>query len=170
MPDPTSQVPQLGQLLQPVQALVQARLQAQRDRVAATGVRVRDKVGQYAIEAHPQLAAQLDLTQLTQPIDRVTIALEQAQTIDSAIARERDLEQLEQQLMGQVDTAAATLLAQQQLAGAEVTVTKPMVTVRLSQVAGKSILESSQDVDEYLERVKLAIVAEIAQGKRVRLE
>jgi hypothetical protein len=170
MPDPTSQVPQLGQLLQPVQALVQARLQAQRDRVAATGVRVRDKVGQYAIEAHPQLAAQLDLAQLTQPIDRVTIALEQAQTIDSAIARERDLEQLEQQLMAQVDTAAATLLTQQQLAGAEVTVTKPMVTVRLAQVAGKSILESSQDVDEYLERVKMAIVAEIAQGKRVRLE
>jgi hypothetical protein len=170
MPDPTSQVPQLGQLLQPVQALVQARLQAQRDRVAATGVRVRDKVGQYAIEAHPELAAQLDLAQLTQPIDRVTIALEQAQTIDSAIARERDLEQLEQQLMAQVDTAAAILLSQQQLAGAEVTVTKPMVTVRLSQVAGKSILESSQDVDEYLERVKMAIVAEIAQGKRVRLE
>jgi hypothetical protein len=170
MPDPTFQVPQLGQLLQPVQALVQARLQAQRDRVAATGVRVREKVGQYAIEAHPQLAAQLDLAQLTQPIDRVTIALEQAQTIDSAIARERDLEQLEQQLMAQVDTAAATLLTQQQLAGAEVTVTKPMVTVRLSQVAGKSIFESSQDVDEYLERVKMAIVAEIAQGKRVRLE
>jgi Family of unknown function (DUF6079) len=170
MPDPTSQVPQLGQLLQPVQALIQVRLQTQRDRVAATGARVRDKVGQYAIEAHPQLAAQLDLAQLTQPIDRVTIALEQAQTIDSAIARERDLEQLEQQLMAQVDTAAATLLTQQQLAGAEVTVTKPMVTVRLSQVAGKSILESSQDVDEYLERVKMAIVAEIDRGKRVRLE
>jgi hypothetical protein len=164
MPDPTSQVPQLGQLLQPVQALVRERLQAQRDRVAATGVRVRDKVGQYAIDAHPQLAAQLDLAQLTQPIDRVTIALEQAQTIDSAIAREIDLERLEQQLMAQVDTAAAML------SGGEVTVTKPMVTVRLSQVAGKSILESSQDVDEYLERVKMAIVAEIEQGKRVRLE
>jgi hypothetical protein len=170
MPDPTAQVPQLGQLLQPVQALVRERLQAQRDRVAATGARVRDKVEQYAIEVHPEVAAQLDLAQLTQPIDRVNIALEQAQTIDSAIARERDLEQLEQELMAQVDTAAATLLAQQQLAGAEVTVTKPMVTVRLSQVAGKSILESSQDVDEYLERVKLAIVAEIDRGKRVRLE
>ena len=72
--------------------------------------------------------------------------------------------------MAQVDTAAATLLAQQQLGGAEVTVTKPMVTVRLAQVAGKSILESSQDVDEYLERIKLAIVSEIEQGKRVRLE
>jgi hypothetical protein len=49
---------------------------------------VRDKVGQYAIEAHPEVAAQLDLAQLTQPIDRVNVALERAQTIDSAIARE----------------------------------------------------------------------------------
>jgi hypothetical protein len=47
---------------------------------------------------------------LTQPIDRVTVALAQAQTIDLAIAK-RDLEQLEQQLMAQVDTAAATLVA-----------------------------------------------------------
>jgi hypothetical protein len=124
---------------------------------------VRDKVGQYAIEAHPEVAAQLDLAQLTQPIDRVNVALERAQTIDSAIAREFHLER---QLMEQVDTAAATLAAQQPYAGGEATVTKPMVTVRLSQVAGKSILESSEDVDEYLARVKLAI----DRGKRVRLE
>jgi hypothetical protein len=49
-------------------------------------------------------------------------------------------------------------------------VTKPMVTMRLSQIGGKSILESAQDVDDYLGRVKLAIAAEIEQGKRVRLE
>jgi len=164
MSDPTAKIPQLATLLQPVQALVQSGLQSQRDRVTATGGKVREKVTQYALEAHPAVAAQLDLSQLTQQIDRVMTTLAQAETIDSAIARQTELERLEGQLFQQVDAAVANLVTDGDA------VTKPMVTVKLSQLAGKSILESSQDVDEYLERVKMAIVAEIDRGKRVRLE
>jgi hypothetical protein len=170
MADPTSQVPQLGVLLQPVQALVKSGLQAQREKVVARSEVLREKVGKYAGEAHPEVAAQLDMLRLTQPIESLMTAVGQAQSIDSAIARQSELERLEGQLLQQVDEAAAGLLAQQQVPGAELPVTKPMVTMRLSQIGGKSILESAQDVDEYLGRVKLAIAAEIDQGKRVRLE
>lgn len=170
MADPTSQVPQLGLLLQPVQALVKSGLQAQQEKVVARSELLREKVGKYAGEAHPEVAAQLDMLRLTQPIESLMTAVGQAQSIDSAIARQSELERLEGLLLQQVDEAAASLLAQQQVAGVELPVTKPMVTMRLSQIGGKSILESAQDVDEYLGRVKLAIAAEIEQGKRVRLE
>ncbi|NJN39339.1 MAG: hypothetical protein HC790_12530 [Acaryochloridaceae cyanobacterium CSU_3_4] len=170
MPDPTTQVPQLGLLLQPVQSQVEAKLLAQRERVTALGNRLREKVGTYAVEVHPSVADQLDVSGLKQPIDQVITALTQAQTIDSAIARQSELERLEGQLLKQVDEAAAQYLAAQAPAAETVPMAKPIVTVRVGQVHTLSVLESAEDVEDYLEQVRLAIMAEIEQGNRVRLD
>jgi hypothetical protein len=170
MSDPTAQIPQLGLLLQPVQAEVQAKLKAQRERVAAVGKRMHEHVATYASEVHPAVASRLDLPRLTQPISQVMAALNQAQTIDSAIARQSELERLEKQLLQRVDLEAAQLLTQQTPSGDPTPLVKPIVTVKLAKVTGKSILESSQDVDDYLDKVKQAILLEIEQGNRVRLE
>ncbi len=169
MSDPTQKVPQLGLLLQPVQAHVQAKLSAQRERVVTAGERLREKVGTYATQAYAAVAGRLDLPQLTQPIAQVLTALGQAQTIDSAIARQSELERLEGQLLQWVDEAAAHLLAQETPGVGDGPVAKPIVTVRLTQVVSQSVLESAQDVDGYLEQVRRLIMTEIEQGNRVRL-
>jgi Family of unknown function (DUF6079) len=169
MSDPTQKVPQLGLLLQPVQAHVQAKLSAQRERVVTAGERLREKVGTYATQAHAAVAGRLDLPQLTQPIAQVLTALGQAQTIDSAIARQSELERLEGQLLQSVDEAAAKLLKQEAPVEGGGPVAKPIVTVRLTQGINQSVLESAEDVDAYLEQVRQLIMAEIEQGNRVRL-
>lgn len=169
MPDPTQKVPQLGLLLQPVMAQVEAKLQAQRERVTTLGNRLKEKVGTYAVEVHPAVADQLDLPELTQPIAQVITTLAQAQTIDSAIARQSELERLEGQLLQRVDEAAAQYLVETAPTTAEVPVAKPIVTVQVGQVSSQSVLESAQDVEGYLGLVRQAIMTEIEQGNRVRL-
>jgi hypothetical protein len=169
MSDPTQKVPQLGLLLQPVQAHVQAKLSAQRERVVTAGERLREKVGTYATQAYAAVAGRLDLPQLTQPIAQVLTALGQAQTIDSAIARQSELERLEGQLLQSVDEAAAQLLAQATPGVGDGPLAKPIVTVRLAQGVNQSVLESAQDVDAYLGQVRGLIMTEIEQGNRVRL-
>ena len=88
------------------------------------------------------MSDRLDLTTLTQLIDRVMDAANSAVSIDSAIARQSELENLYVTLVQQVDRQAAEIL--ETLRGQEsdqpLPVMKPIVPVKVVRVAPKPVL------------------------------
>jgi hypothetical protein len=44
------------------------------------------------------------------------------------------------------------------------------VAIRPATITYKTVLETKRDVDEYLEKLRTQLMAELEQGKRVRLE
>jgi len=171
--DPTAQIPQLGGLLKPVQDQVQAVLQQQVAAVQQVGQRVREQVGTYAQSAHGTVIDRLDLTTLTQGIDQVTRAATSAVSIDSAIARQSDLENLYPTLILRVDQQATQILEQlSQRPDPEhpVVQVKPIVAVKVARVAAKPVLETAADVEAYLTALRGTLMREIEQEHRVRLE
>jgi hypothetical protein len=171
--DPTAQIPQLGGLLKPVQDQVQAVLQQQVAAVQQVGQRVREQVGTYAQSAHGTVIDRLDLTTLTQGIDQVTRAATSAVSIDSAIARQSDLENLYSTLIQRVDQQATQILEQlSQRPDPEhpVVQVKPIVAVKVARVAAKPVLETAADVEAYLTALRGTLMREIEQEHRVRLE
>jgi len=171
--DPTAQIPQLGGLLKPVQDQVQAVLQQQVAAVQQVGQRVREQVGTYAQSAHGTVIDRLDLTTLTQGIDQVTRAATSAVSIDSAIARQSDLENLYPTLILRVDQQATQILEQlSQRPDPEhpVVQVKPIVAVKVARVAAKPVLETAADVEAYLTALRGTLMREIEQENRVRLE
>lgn len=172
-PDPTAQIPQLPGLIKPVQDQVQTILQQQVAEVQQVGQRVREQVGNYAQSAHAAIIDRIDLTTLTQSIDQVTRAANSAVSIDSALARQSDLENLCSVLIQKVDQQATQVLEQLQgQPDPEIPVVpvKPIVPVKVARVASKPVLETAEDVDEYLQALRGTLIAEISQNKRVRLE
>jgi hypothetical protein len=47
---------------------------------------------------------------------------------------------------------------------------KPIVVIKPAQIADKAVLETAQDVETYLAKLRTKLVAEVSQGKRVRLD
>lgn len=172
LPDPTGRIPELAGWLLPVQEQVQAILQRQVNEVQQAGSRVRERVGDYARSVHAGVSDRLDLTTLTQPIDGVVYAANSAVSIDSVIARQSELENLYATLVQQVDCQATEILEtlREQESDQPLPVMKPIVPVKVVRVAPKPVLESVEDVDDYLNTLRTALMQEIAQNKRVRLE
>ena len=172
LPDPTGRIPELSGLLLPVQAQVQAILQRQVTEVQQAGSRVRERVSNYARSVHTDVSDRLDLTTLTQPIAQVAHAADSALSIDSAIARQSELENLYVTLVQQVDRQATEILEtlREQEPDLPLPVMKPIVPVEVVRVAPKPVLESVEDVDDYLNTLRTLLMQEIAQNKRVRLE
>ena len=173
MTDPTAQIPQLGGLLKPVQDQVQVILQRQVAEVQQIGSRVREQVGDYARSAHGTVIDRLDLTPFTQEIEQVNRAARSAISIDSAIARQSDLENLYLALIQRVDRQAIEILEQlKEQPDSEnlVVQAKPIVPIKVARVAPKPVLETAADVEEYLTALRGMLMREIEQEKRVRLE
>lgn len=171
--DPTAQIPQLNALLKPIQDRVQVLLQEQVAVVQQTGHRVQEQVGEYAKTAHGSVIDRLSLTPLTQRVKQVALAANSATSIDSAIARQSELESLYSALIQEIDQQATQILeqlSQQEATDEPIVPPKPIVPVRVLQVSTKTILETSEDVDEYLAALRGTLMAEISQNKRVRLE
>jgi hypothetical protein len=47
---------------------------------------------------------------------------------------------------------------------------KPIISVQVARLAPKSVLETTNDVENYVESLRQALLAEIQRNQRVRLE
>lgn len=173
LPDPTREIPKLRALIQPVQAATNTVRQSYVAAAQSAGQLLKEKLERYGRENHSAVMADLKLSRFIGQIDAKTAGLEGVATIDSAIARQRELEQLESALYEQVDQEAARILAVQRSAEGDdvlVVVQKPIVAVKVARVAGQKVLETEQDVEVYLTALRGELMREINQDKRVRLE
>jgi hypothetical protein len=159
-------------LLKPVQDAVQAQLSDQVQYLQQAGNDVKRQVAEYARTAYATVVEKLDWNALTQPLETAMTAASHAATIDSAIARGAELESLKQQLIQQIDQQATELLNPVGTGGSDdpPPQIKPIVAIRPATITYKTVLETKRDVDEYLEKLRTQLMAELEQGKRVRLE
>ena len=172
MPDPTARIPELAMLLKPVKEQVQETLKTQIYQVQTKGKAMQEKLAEYVTSAHQDISAQLDLTNITQDIDKVVTSVTQVASIDSAIARQSELEKMLAPSLEKVDRQANEILKRQPKNGGddEPPLVKPIVLVQVARVAPKQLLETPQDVDVYLEALKKTLLDKIQQNNRVRLE
>ena len=109
----------------------------------------------------------------------------QSTTIDAAIARSSELTNLYSSLINRIDQQAIGLQQSQadvSLGESSQTPTgdrpnpkplpivKPIAVIRATSAVTKPILETEEDVKEYLTALGRAMMKEIKQGRRVRLE
>ncbi|MEH2291722.1 BREX system P-loop protein BrxC [Nostoc sp.] len=170
--DPTTKIPELAILLKPVKDKVQQALTSQVYQVQTKGKAMREKLAEYVTSTHQDISAQLDLINLTQDIDKVVTSVDQVASIDSAIARESELENILPQLLQKVDQQANEIIQRQSKNGSygQATCVKPIVSVLVAKIAPKSLLETPQDVDVYLEALRKTLLDKIHQNYRIRLE
>ncbi|MHC5676695.1 MAG: BREX system P-loop protein BrxC, partial [Nostoc sp.] len=140
--------------------------------VQTKGKAMREKLAEYVTSAHQDISAQLDLTNLTQDIDKVVTSVDRVASIDSAIAHQSELENILPHLLEKVDKLANEIIERQSSNGSYSTATfiKSIVSVQVARVATKSLLETPQDVDVYLEALRNTLLDKIHQNHRVRLE
>jgi hypothetical protein len=168
--DPTREIPQLAIVLKPVQDQVRVMLQQRQQETTVAANRVREEVRSYAATAYGELSARLNLGEVTRAIDLAEGAVQQATSIDSAIARQSELEQVRSRMIAQVDQQAQALL-NQTVPGEQVEAPiSPIVPVKLASLGGKPILETAAEVEQYLAVVRQTLMREIGQNHRVRLE
>ncbi|MBD2597906.1 BREX system P-loop protein BrxC [Nostoc spongiaeforme FACHB-130] len=170
MSDPTAKIPELAMLLKPVKERVQETLTNQIYQVQTKSQTMREKLAEYVTSAHQDVSAQLDLTSITQDIEQVVTFV--PTSIDSAIARQSELDHILPQLLQKVDRQANEIIQRQSKNGSysQATCVKPIVSVQVARVATKSLLETPQDVDVYVEALRKTLLDEIQQNHRVRLE
>ncbi len=170
--DPTSQIPRLGMLLKPVQEAVQAQLSYQVEQLKQAGSQAQQHVAEYARTAYATVVEKLDLNSLAKPLETAIAVASNSTTIDSAIARGAELESLKQQLILRIDQQATELLNQPPPDDGDdpPPQVKPIVVIRPATITYKTVLETKREVDDYLEKLRAKLMAELEQGKRVRLE
>ncbi|MHC5929944.1 MAG: BREX system P-loop protein BrxC, partial [Nostoc sp.] len=172
MSDPTTKIPELAMLLKPVKDQVQQVLTNQIYQVQTKGKAMREKLAEYVTSAHQDISAQLDLTNLTKDIDKVVTSVDRVASIDSAIAHQSELENILPHLLEKVDNLANEINQRQPKNGSDdkATSVKPIVLVLVAKIAPKSLLETPQDVDVYLEALRKTLLDKIDQNYRIRLE
>ncbi|MEL7357891.1 MAG: BREX system P-loop protein BrxC [Cyanobacteria bacterium J06560_6] len=173
--DPTREIPRLRTLLQPVQVATNTVRQGYVVAVQSAGQVLKEKLESYGRDNHSGVIADLNLSRFTQRIDEKTAGLDRVATIDSAIARQSELDRLEAELYRQIDAESARILAERQPEDDDnddvpLVVQKPIVAVKVAMIAQKSVLETEQDVNDYVDVLRDSLVQEINQNKRVRLE
>ena len=172
MPDPTAKIPELAMLLRPVQEKVKEALETQIYQVQTKSTEMREKLDEYVGSAYQEVSTELDLTGITQEIDRVVTSVTQAASIDSAIARQSELERMLTPMLQKVDRQADEILQRRAKTDTDNTppLVKPIVPVQVAKVAPKSLLETPQDVEAYLEVLRGTLLDKIQQNQRVRIE
>ena len=172
MSDPTAKIPELAMLLKPVKDRVQEKLKTQIYQVQTKGQTMREKLAKYVTDAHQDISAQLDLTNITQDIEQVVTSVAQVASIDSAIARQSELENILPELLKKVDQQANEIIQRQSNndTNDKAKSVKPIVSVQVAKVAPKPLLETPQDVDVYLETLRKTLLDQIHQNHRIRIE
>lgn len=181
--DPTKRIPELKTLLSPVQLKMREALRSQIEQVQQQSLKLREKVQVYVTQAHGDLGDRLDLNLVG--LDRVMATANQSSTIDAAIARSSELANLYSTLINRIDQQAESLQQQLQAAASReassatstvspdpkpLPTVKPIAVIRATSVVTKPILETEEDVKEYLTALGRSMMKEIKQGRRVRLE
>ena len=170
MADPTSRIPQLKMLLQPVQDRVKETFEQKRRETQVLVGSVRDRVGAYVTSAHGSVADRINLTALLKPVEATELSLGVTTTIDSLIARQSELGSLLTRLQAEADEMANLLLMEDVPEGMDKPVVRPIVSVRVSAVADKVVLETATDVQNYVDKLRDRLMVEIEQNNRVRVE
>jgi hypothetical protein len=170
MPDPTDKIPELAMLLKPVKDKVQGVLSKRIYQVETKSKELREKVNDYITSAYPEVAEKLDFSSITQQIEQVVNSSSQVTSIDSAIAREAELQGMLPSLLTQVEQIIQTQLQSPGDNSTPVVKTKPIVAVQVVKVTTKLVLETPEDVDNYVEALRQELLHQIQQNHKVRLE
>lgn len=170
MPDPTAKIPELAMLLKPVQEKVQEVLQAQINQVQKKAQAVKEATGKYIYSAHKNVSAELNATNITKEVDNLIATATEVTTIDSAIAHQSELDTIKAQIIQKVDDKAAEILSKRAPDNESEVTFKQIVPVRVAQLAPKLLLETQEDVEEYLTALRSALMDKIQQNNRVRVE
>lgn len=98
--------------------------------------------------------------------------MNQAASIDSAIARQSELDKMLTPLLQKVDQQANEILQNQATSERQnkINPIKPIVPLHVASFAPKPLLETPQDVEAYLEAQRSALLEKIQQNHRIRLE
>ncbi|NJM23652.1 MAG: hypothetical protein HC907_36085 [Richelia sp. SM1_7_0] len=173
MSDPTGKIPELAILLKPVQEKVQEVLQAQIYQVQTKAKTMQEEVGKYITSAYGNVSQELDMGSITREVDNVVNAVSQVANIDSVIARQSELEGIKAQIFQTVDKQATEIIQSRRnvdVNNENQSVVKPIVPVRVREIAPKNLLETEQDVEDYLAILRSNLIAEIQQNNRIRIE
>ncbi|MBW4478483.1 MAG: BREX system P-loop protein BrxC [Tolypothrix brevis GSE-NOS-MK-07-07A] len=171
MSDPTAKIPELAILLKPVQEKVQEVLQSQIVQVQTKARTMREEVGKYVTSAYGNIAGELNIGSITKEVDRVVDAVSQIANIDSVIARQSELEVIKTQIWQKVDEQAAEIIQnRQQIDDDDKPVVKPIVSVKITEITSQKLLETEQDVEDYLAALRSNLLKEIQQNNRIRIE
>ena len=104
------------------------------------------------------------------PVEAPELSLGVTTTIDSLIARQSELGSLLTRLQAEADEMANLLFMADVPEGMDKPVVKPIVSVRVSAVADKMVLETATDVQNYVDKLRDRLMVEIEQNNRVRVE
>lgn len=172
MPDPTTKIPELPMLLQPVKDQVKQILTGYIEQAIAHSEEIKQQVTEYAQFAYPNMLDQLNITALINEIEQAIAPAKTANSIDSVIARQSQLSELLNKLKQKIDTSATQIVTsvKEKDAPYNVTTVKTIVPVRVVNLAPKPVLETAEDVDAYLNALRTALLTEIEQNRRVRVE
>ena len=174
MSDPTSRIPQIKGLLQPVEDSVKATLAQKQQETQVMVGGVREGLQRYVTAAHGQVADRMNLTTLLKPVEATALSLNVTTTIDSLIARQSELEQLRSRLPAAADEMANQLLTEEMADTGDQPIVrpivKPIVSVRVSALSDKMVLDTAGDVQDYVDKLRDRLMAEIEQNNRVRVE
>jgi hypothetical protein len=170
MPDPTSDIPKLKTLLQPVQNSVTETLEQKRQETQVLVGSVRESIEKYVASAYASVADRINLATLLKPVEATELSLGVTKTIDSLIARQSELGQLQIRLQADADAMANQLLLEDLPVGADLPVVKPVVAVRVAALSDKMVLETAADVQDYVDKLRDRLMQEIEQNNRVRVE
>jgi len=192
LPDPTKRIPELKVTLQPVQDRVREVLRSRIDTVQQQSLQMREQVQTYVTQAYVSQASgdlgdrlnAIALSSATADLDRVVAIANESKNIDAAIARETDLKSLYNSLISRIDEQAIAIQKEMQQEAqkqsqtsdtsdqppVEIPVIKPITAIRATDLVTKPILETEEEVKEYVTALGRAMIKEIRQGKRIRLE
>jgi len=170
MADPTAKIPQLPMLLQPVKDKAREVLQGQIEQGILLSEHIKQQLVEYVQVAYP--TQQIDLGQYFTEIEGAISMIKNATNIDSAIARQSELEGFVNKFKQKIDAAAAQIInsAKEKTGSYQVNSIKAIVPVRVVSYAPKPFLETAEDVESYLAALRGALLGEIEQNRRVRLE
>jgi hypothetical protein len=171
--DPTRSIPELPLLLDPVKKKVAAQLTRYNEKLTDKARKVKEDMARYVTDHHATVADRLDLAGIQERVDRAIGSPDDIRHLDGAIAREAILDDLRSTLLQQIDRAAAALEKPPETTTANAAVppaVKPMISLQVVDIAPKTVLETPEDVEEYIDALKRALLEKIESDYRVRIE
>ena len=159
LPDPTRDIPQLGGMLAPVEKHVQELIECRKQ---AARTAWQEAVQATSTFAKEQGVEESRIPQLIEPLTTLESSIDQADSIDAAIARQAAVDAARQQ----VDKAIIDHINVQ----VHTEDKKPIKVVRPARFAEKEILETKQDIEAYVGTVRKRLLEEHEAGHRLRIE
>ena len=167
MTDPTTKIPQLPMLLQPVKDKVREVLQGQIEQAILLSEHIKQELVKYVKDAYP--TQQIDLEQYFTEIERAISVIKNVTNIDSVMARQSELQGFGNKFRQQIDAVVAQIIDRVREETGSYSV-NPIVAMQVVKYAPKPVLETAEDVESYLGALRGALLGEIEQNRRVRIE